>query len=335
MYQKFTLYTILLLLIFLSQASSAEPINKHHHNIPVPFTSQAPEKNWDQPWQDACEEAAISMVDAFYQKKTLDTKNAKHRILDIFDIKNTYFGESLDEGAEKLTSLINLFLPWEAQVIYSPTLREIQKELKENRPVIVPVYGAALKNPHFSSDNVQYHMIVLSGYNETERLFITQEPGTRHGLDYQYPYDTIMNAITNHNQPKQARLAKAAIFTSPMTSKTSFIDKDADGLSKKEELHYGTKPHIADSDNDGHNDGIEVRSGYLPTVNEQGLPSGSLIKTTESPKVYIIKKNTKHHIRNEYTFLANGWEWQDIIEVSTKYIATLNNGSTIETSPQI
>ena len=36
-------------------------------NLPVPFTSQAPAGVWTQPWQDACEEAAIVMVDHFYR----------------------------------------------------------------------------------------------------------------------------------------------------------------------------------------------------------------------------------------------------------------------------
>ena len=34
-------------------------------NLSVPFTSQAPEQNWDEPWQDACEEAAVLMLDAY------------------------------------------------------------------------------------------------------------------------------------------------------------------------------------------------------------------------------------------------------------------------------
>ena len=39
--------------------------------ISVPFTSQAPEKNWEQPWQDACEEAAVLMLDAYYKNYNL------------------------------------------------------------------------------------------------------------------------------------------------------------------------------------------------------------------------------------------------------------------------
>src|SRR3989338_9267279 len=34
-------------------------------NLAVPFTSQAPEKDWSQPWQAACGEAAGLMLDAY------------------------------------------------------------------------------------------------------------------------------------------------------------------------------------------------------------------------------------------------------------------------------
>ncbi|MDD3498351.1 MAG: sortase [Candidatus Moranbacteria bacterium] len=42
-------------------------------------------------------------------------------------------------------------------------------------------------------------------------------------------------------------------------------DTDGDGLSLLEEYKYFTNPLLADSDNDGYNDGKEVRDGYNPT----------------------------------------------------------------------
>ena len=38
------------------------------HLIKTIFVPQAPEKNWDQPWQDACEEAALLTVHYYYQQ---------------------------------------------------------------------------------------------------------------------------------------------------------------------------------------------------------------------------------------------------------------------------
>ena len=300
------------------------------HTIPVPFTPQAPEKNWEQPWQDACEEASVVMVDTLYQNKTLDTQEAQRRILEIFTIKEQYFGASLDESVETLSSLINLFLPWEAQVVYSPTLNEIISELSQNRPVIAPVHGADLHNPHFYSDSVQYHMLVLSGYDPNTKEFITQEPGTQYGLDYRYPYDTIMNAIVNHGQVRGSHLSKAVLFTKNTIKNTGFIDRDADGLSKKQEIFYRTKTYISDTDGDGYSDGLEVTSGFLPTLNEYALEHGSLIKTEKNPKVYLLEKGKKHHIVNEQVFLVNNWKWYNIKTVSERYISSLTDGASIK-----
>src|SRR3989338_1557729 len=50
-------------------------------NLAVPFTSQAPEKDWSQPWQDACEEAAVLMLDAYYKGYGLSPLFAKDELL--------------------------------------------------------------------------------------------------------------------------------------------------------------------------------------------------------------------------------------------------------------
>ncbi|PIY92744.1 MAG: hypothetical protein COY70_01615, partial [Candidatus Magasanikbacteria bacterium CG_4_10_14_0_8_um_filter_42_12] len=54
-------------------------------NLDVPFTSQAPESNWDQPWQDACEEATILMLDAYYKGYNLSPLFAKDELLKMVD----------------------------------------------------------------------------------------------------------------------------------------------------------------------------------------------------------------------------------------------------------
>jgi hypothetical protein len=44
------------------------------------------------------------------------------------------------------------------------------------------------------------------------------------------------------------------------------IDSDCDGLTNTEEKLYGTNENNADTDNDGYSDGVEVKSGYNPTI---------------------------------------------------------------------
>jgi len=42
------------------------------HLIRTAFIPQSPEKNWDQPWQDACEEASLLNVYFYYQEQKPD-----------------------------------------------------------------------------------------------------------------------------------------------------------------------------------------------------------------------------------------------------------------------
>ena len=48
-------------------------------------------------------------------------------------------------------------------------------------------------NPFFTGEGPLYHMLVLRGYTTT--TFIANDPGTRHGENYQYTFDVLMNAI--------------------------------------------------------------------------------------------------------------------------------------------
>src|SRR5574344_487542 len=59
------------------------------HQITAPFVQQAPEKNWDEPWQDACEEASLLTVDYFYKNiKSITTIENRDAILKMIDFEN-------------------------------------------------------------------------------------------------------------------------------------------------------------------------------------------------------------------------------------------------------
>jgi len=301
-------------------------------NIQVPFTSQAPYGYWGQPWQDACEETAIVIVDNFYREKSIDTKQkAKEEILKIINLKNKNFGWSLDENSEKIVQLINEFLPWEAKIAHNPSLEQLKTEIDNNRPVILPAHGKYLYNPHFANGGPDYHTIVLSGYDDEKQEFITQEPGTRYGQDFRYKYTTIMNAMHDFLPGRKTKNSpKIAIFTQKGLSTSKDADGDVDGLKKVDELKHGTITWLSDSDGDGFSDGEEVRTGFLPTVAEMRLSDGSLIKSPDNPKVYLLKNNNKHHILNEQTFLSHGWWWNQIKIVSNKFLGSLEERDMID-----
>ena len=266
------------------------------------------------------------MIDFYYsnygRRQIKDTKAAE-QILRLVSIENNHFGSNKDNNVKEIAEVIDLFLPWEAKVVLDPTVADIKKEIDEGRPVIMPVFGEPLDNPYYQSEQIDYHVFVISGYDETTKEFVTQDPATPQGLDFRYSYDTIMDAMHDflpNNQTYRGR--KAAIFTSKQLASSANTDGDKDGLNKKQELEYGSILFFEDSDGDGYLDGAEVASGYSPTVAEVKPNEGSLIKTIASPRVYLIEGTRRRHIVSEAVFLRHGWKWSDIVIVSENFLNT-------------
>ncbi len=172
-------------------------------NLAVPFTSQAPEKNWDQPWQDACEEAAVLMMDAYYGNQKLSVLFSKDEILKMVkweEEKN--WGRSIE--IEKVQDLVQYYMPniltsknLKTKIIENPTVEQIKKYVAAGTPVLVVADGKILPNPHFQNGGPEYHALVIRGYTETE--FITNDPGTQFGENFKYKYHDLMKSIRDWN----------------------------------------------------------------------------------------------------------------------------------------
>ncbi len=169
-------------------------------NLAVPFVPQAPEKNWDQPWQDACEEAAILMMDAYEQDRSMSIDSAKHDILAMVKWEEDLgWGRSIEIKkiqkifAEYLTGYTSSNL----HIIKNPTVDQIKQYIASGHPVLVVANGKTLPNPHFQNGGPPYHALVIRGY--TKDSFITNDPGTQFGQNYKYKYQDLMNAIHDWN----------------------------------------------------------------------------------------------------------------------------------------
>lgn len=181
----------------------SEQKNDIESNLPksfaldIPFVCQAPLGDWNPPFGDACEEAAILTVHYYFQKKTIDLKTAAKEMQDIieFETKNYNFGKSI--SAEQAAKLIKDYFRYKAEVKYDISLDDIKKELVSGNPVIVPAAGRMLKNPYFKTPGPLYHMLVIKGYNESE--FIVSDPGTRRGANFKYSYQILEKAIHDWN----------------------------------------------------------------------------------------------------------------------------------------
>jgi hypothetical protein len=182
--------------------------------VDVPFTSQAPVGDWSEPWASACEETSIYMVTSFYADDEIARDEAVKRIREIFDTKSKEIQVSRDESLETIVELIKtLELSWTPEIVYDPTIDDLKEELAENRPIIVPVYAPLLNNPYY--DGVEYHVLVLTGYDDEKGVFIVNDPGTQHGEALNFSYDVFLNAIHDLDHRNYEAGRKAVLFTSP------------------------------------------------------------------------------------------------------------------------
>lgn len=171
-------------------------------NLDVPFTSQAPEKNWDQPWQDACEEAAVLMLAAYYQEFGLSPLFAKDELLKMVQWQEERgWGRSIE--IEKIKTLVDTFVrkgdaaSRQARIIENPTVEQIKEFVGNGTPVYVVADGKVLPNPHFRNGGPEYHALIIRGY--TEDSFITNDPGTQFGKNFSYKYHDLMQSIRDWN----------------------------------------------------------------------------------------------------------------------------------------
>lgn len=169
--------------------------NEINHN--VPFTPQAPLGDWSLPYQEACEEASLTMAAHFLLNKGQFTpQSANTEILDLVNFVEKE-GYPIDITAAETVDVARRYFGESLYVELSDeiTISNIKNILAGGGLVIMPFAGRQLPNPHFSSPGPLYHMLVVKGYNESS--FITNDPGTRFGSNFKYSYEALLSA--NHD----------------------------------------------------------------------------------------------------------------------------------------
>jgi hypothetical protein len=162
--------------------------------ISVPFTSQAPFKDWDEFHEEACEEASLIMLKYYLDDEELNAETAEKEIQNLikFQIKN--YGDYKDTNAEETVKLAKDYYEIKnLKVVYDFSEKDLKKYLARNKPVIVPAAGRLLGNPYFTAPGPLYHNLVLVGYSGDK--IITNDPGTKRGESYEYEIDVLYNAI--------------------------------------------------------------------------------------------------------------------------------------------
>ena len=167
-------------------------------NIVVPFTVQAPNGNWSDPtYQNGCEEASALMAMGWAAGKTTIEQNfAEQEIKNISDYETKLIGTYVDTDVDDVAKFMRGYFHYDAiEVKKNISATDIIAELGKGNVVMVPVFGQALNNPHFTSPGPIEHMLVVTGYDAKTKEFITNDPGTKFGAGYRYTVTTLISAI--------------------------------------------------------------------------------------------------------------------------------------------
>ncbi len=203
--------------LFLPTQTSGPPQKITAVNLKVPFTAQAPFQVWDVPHNEACEEASVAMVDAFFDSRTFTRESAEREILDLEGWEVKRFGYFEDTSAEEVATILREYYGYpEVRVFYDFKAEDIRSHLRDGRPVIIPAAGRLLKNPNFRGAGPDYHMLVIKGFSNGK--FVTNDPGTRRGADYIYSEVTIMNAANDWSHAAgslSGRRAMIVVYPNP------------------------------------------------------------------------------------------------------------------------
>ena len=168
-------------------------------NHEVPFTSQAPLGEWDDPrQQDACEEAVVLMSMAWVNRRSYFSRDEwRQKILELADFQMDRYGEHRDTSLEDIIDRMyfDYFSYKNVRVENVFSVQDIINEIEKGNIVLLPTNGQELKNPNFKNPGPERHMVLVKGYDYKKKQFITNDPGTRNGADYYYEEDLLFNEI--------------------------------------------------------------------------------------------------------------------------------------------
>lgn len=177
--------------------STSKPEHKSLVLLDVPFATQAPFGEWDDPrFQDGCEEASSLMAAVWAKKeRKITPAEAKEEIIKISAYQTEKYGEYRDTSAsDTLERIIKGYFGYQnAELGDLTSSQEIIRELEKGNVVIVPMNGQALGNPNFKAPGPERHMVVVIGYDA--KNFITNDPGTKRGAKHEYGQDKFFSAI--------------------------------------------------------------------------------------------------------------------------------------------
>jgi hypothetical protein len=185
----------------LSTQDGAETVDKKPLpptiNLDVPFYPQAPDADWNLPWQEACEEASQTLAYYYAVNQELSKEEFKERILGLVDWQVERFGSYIHTTIDQMAEVFRDYFGFENfRVVENPTIEDMKRELAKGNIIVAPFAGKMLGNPFYSGEGPYYHVMVIKGYDQ--KNFIVNDVGTRRGEDFLYSYETIMKSMHDY-----------------------------------------------------------------------------------------------------------------------------------------
>ena len=179
----------------------------------VPFMTQSPFAKWDQLHEEACEEASLIMLK--YYNDILVGKNqkinliiskeeAEEEIQKLVKYQIDKYGDFYDTDVEQTKKIGEEYYDLNnLKIIENFSIVDLKKELARGNIILIPTAGRELKNPNFTPPGPLYHNLVIIGYDDSlnsktgqpKNIFITNDPGSRRGQNYEYKQEMLYNAI--------------------------------------------------------------------------------------------------------------------------------------------
>lgn len=193
-------------------------------NQNVPFVVQAPLGNWSDPvFQDGCEEASVVMAMGWVSgEQKISSQDALKKINDIIEFENKNFGYNADTDLSDVQKIFKQLFSYEKTSVKEDISSEdIRNEIENGSIVLLPVFGQALGNPNFTKLGPIAHMLVVIGYDQENKQFITNDPGTKRGENFRYGEKTLLDAIWEYPSgkgpleiPKKGSMKKGMLVVS-------------------------------------------------------------------------------------------------------------------------
>lgn len=164
----------------------------------APFTTQAPETNWDGFHEEMCEEASLLIAAAWYHADTrarIPVAEAEQQLSDMAAWERSVIGTDISTTTAQMAQVATdyLHIPSAHLTVQTVTSVDELKKLVSNGVVVAPFAGRLLGNPHFTGAGPRYHASVIIGY--TDREFVVHDVGTRYGADYHYKTTVLWTAL--------------------------------------------------------------------------------------------------------------------------------------------